>query len=146
MSARSRGLSSGWWWIRPAALKVNQMDKLLVLADVLVLPVQPSVFDQGATARFLDRLAGLKRVRKARIAVAVVGNRLRPRSRAVARLDGFLGEIGQPMVARLRDSAVYGDLAADGLGLFDRPGRKTEPCRGDWTPLLDFVGTAPLSG
>ncbi|NBC32992.1 MAG: AAA family ATPase [Alphaproteobacteria bacterium] len=130
----------------PAALKVGQMDDLLGLADILVLPLQPSVYDQGATARFLNKLAGVKRVRKARIAVAVVANRLRPRSRANGRLDGFLGEIGHPLLARLRDSAIYGDLAADGLGLFDRPGARTAACRRDWAPLLDVVNAPPVSG
>lgn len=123
----------------PAALKLGQMDALFSLADILVLPVQPSVFDQGATAGFLDRLGGVKRVRKSKIAVAVVGNRMRPRTKAAARLDAFLGDLGQSVVTRLRDSALYGDLAADGLGLFDLSAKKADACRSDWQPLLDFV-------
>ena len=123
----------------PAALKLRQMEELFALADVLVLPVQPSIYDQSATAGFLDRLVGVKRVRKSKIAVAVVGNRMRPRTRAATRLDGFLSELGQKVVTRLRDSALYGDLAADGLGLFDMHSKKTEACRSDWQPLLDFV-------
>lgn len=126
----------------PAALKIKQVDALLKLADVIVLPVLPSAFDEGATARFLARLEELKPIRKARKPVAVVGNRMRARSRAAARLDSFLDGLGHRVVTRLRDSALYPDTAALGLSLFDLPGRRAEAPRADWGPLLRYVEEA----
>lgn len=123
----------------PAALKIKQVEALLKLADVIVLPVLPSAFDEGATARFLAKLDELKPIRKARKPVAVVGNRLRPRSRAAARLDDFLGGLGHRVVARLRDSALYPDAAAAGLSLFDLQGQRVTGPRADWGPLLRYV-------
>ncbi len=126
----------------PAALKLGQVEDLVALADLLVLPVLPSPFDEAATGRFLERLDELKRVRKSRTGVAVVGNRLRPRTRAAGRLDAFLDGLGHRVVARLRDSALYSDSAAAGLSLFDLGGRRVAEARADWAPLLKWIGEA----
>ncbi len=120
----------------PAALKLKQVEALVAVADAIVLPVLPSPFDQDATARFLDRLEELKRIRKSRTAVIVVGNRLRPRTMAARRLDDFLNGLGHQVVTRLRDSALYPDSAAAGLSLFDLPGKRAAEPRADWAPLL----------
>lgn len=126
----------------PAAMKIKQVEELLRLADVIVLPVLPSVFDEEATAQFLGRIDELKPIRKNRTAVAVVGNRLRPRTVGARRLDRFLDGVGHQVVARLRDSAVYTDAAAEGLTLFDLTAKRAGPAREDWGPLLDYIEAA----
>ena len=126
----------------PAAMRPKQTEALVRQADVIVLPVLPSVFDQAATSGFLKRLDDLKRIRKQRTAVAVVANRLRPRTRAAERLDRFLADVGHRVIARLRDSALYADTAATGLSLFDLNGRRVEAPRADWAPLLAFIEEA----
>jgi len=126
----------------PAAMKIKTAEALIARADVIVLPVLPSRFDEAATARFVERIDALKPIRKRRKGVAVVGNRLRPRSRAAARLDGFLADLGHGVAARLRDSALYADAAEDGLGVFDLGARRTAGLREDWTPLVTAIETA----
>jgi chromosome partitioning protein len=123
----------------PAALRMGEVDELIREADLVVVPVLPSIFDEGSTRRFLERLEELKPVRKGRKPVALVANRLRPRSRAVQRLDAFLAEIGQPVAARLSDLALYGELASQGLGLFDIDGPRHLPARAEWQPLLRVI-------
>src|SRR5687767_2783172 len=44
----------------PAALKTKQIEELVDLADMVVLPVLPGAFDQQATERFLGKLDELK--------------------------------------------------------------------------------------
>ncbi len=124
----------------PAAMKMKQIEALLRQADAIVLPVLPSAFDEMATRRFLAKLDDLKPIRKNRKPVALVANRLRPRSRAGASLERFLRQFDHPLVAELRDSAAYADLAAAGLGLFDRPSARTAPLLAEWQPLLAYVG------
>lgn len=123
----------------PAALKTRQIEDLVAAADVVVLPVLPSAFDEGATRRFLDRLEDLKAIAKHRKPVAVVGNRVRTRTRAAEQLDQFLDGIGHSVVARLRDSQTYPALAASGLSLFDSGMRRVAPLREDWAPLTGFI-------
>lgn len=124
----------------PAALKGEQIKELVKLADLVVLPVLPSAFDEQATQRFLDKLDELKPIAKNKKAVAIVGNRLRARTRAADRLDQFLSGVGHQVIARLRDSQIYPDAAAEGLSLFDLPGKRAGDHRADWSPLLQRLG------
>lgn len=126
----------------PAALKTKQIEDLVKMADMVVLPVLPSVFDEQATRRFLDKLEELKPIAKNKKPVAVVGNRLRARTRAADRLDEFLGGVGHQVVARLRDSQIYADAAAAGLSLFDLTGKRAAEHRADWEPLLAYIDGA----
>lgn len=123
----------------PAALKTRQIEDLVRMADLVVLPVLPGAFDEQATQRFLGKLEELKSIAKNRKSVAVVGNRMRARTKAADRLDQFLGGIGHKVATRLRDSQIYADSAATGLSLFDMPGKRAAEHRGDWEPLLAYI-------
>ncbi len=126
----------------PAALKRGQVEELVALANTIVLPVQPGVFDQDATRRFLDRLEELKPVMRGKKPVAVIGNRLKARTKASDRLDQFLGDLGHQVVTRLRESQLYPESALAGLGLFDLPGKRAAEVQADWQPLLAFLDEA----
>lgn len=126
----------------PAALKTKQIEDLVKMADMVVLPVLPGVFDEQATRRFLDKLEELKPIAKNKKQVAVVGNRLRARTKAADRLDNFLSGVGHSVAARLRDSQIYPDAAAMGLSLFDIPGKRAGEHRADWEPLLAYIDSA----
>jgi chromosome partitioning protein len=121
------------------ALRNKRIAELVKTADLVVLPVLPSTFDERATQRFLDRLDKIGAIARGRKFIAVVGNRIRAGGRADEHLEKVLGGIGHPLVARLRDSRVYPDSAARGLSLFDAGGNRVRELRGDWQPLLDFV-------
>jgi chromosome partitioning protein len=124
------------------ALRGKRIAELVKAADLVVLPVLPSTFDEGATQRFLDRLEKIGAIAKGRKPLAIVGNRVRASTRAAERLEKFFGGIGHPIVARLRDSQLYADTAIMGLSLFDAPGKRARELCGDWEPLLAFVERA----
>jgi chromosome partitioning protein len=124
----------------PAAVAIGHVGELLRAADLVLVPVLPSVFDEASTARFLAKLRELKPIRRNRKNIALVVNRLRPRSRAAQRLEAFLGELGHPVAARLSERALYAELAVQGLGLFDLPpGAAVQQARAEWLPLLRMV-------
>lgn len=125
----------------PAALKGKQIEAFVRLADLIVLPVLPGAFDEQATERFLDKLEPLKAIAKGRTPVLVVGNRVRAGTRAADRLDRFIAGLGHPVAGRLRDSQLYAEAAADGLSLFDLPGRRALGLRADWEPVLARIAT-----
>jgi chromosome partitioning protein len=126
----------------PAALRVKEVEEFLALADLVVVPVLPSLFDEGSSARFLARLDELKPVRKGRKPVLVVANRLRPRSRAAARLEAFLEGLGHTPVARLADRALYGELAVRGRSVFDATPGAAAATIAEWQPLLRRIEDA----
>lgn len=122
----------------PAGLRKDDMDSLVERADLVVMPVLPSMFDEEASVAFLKRLESVKSIRKNRKGVAIVGNRMRERTKASARLDRFLGSIGHTVVARLRDSQAYGEAAAVGQSIFEMKGIRPV-LREDWQPLIDYI-------
>ncbi len=123
----------------PAGIRKAQTRELVRMADIVILPVLPSVFDENATQRFLDVLDTLKPVRRGKRPVAVVGNRVRPRTRAAERLDEFFAETGHDIAARLRDTQIYPTAAACGLSLFDLGTKRAENYIQDWRPLLSYL-------
>lgn len=123
----------------PAGLRVREAEALLQAAELVVVPVQASPYDEAATARFLSKLEELKPIRKGRKSVIVVANRVRARAKANQRLEHFLAEINHPPVTRIGDRAIYGDLAAQGLGLFDLETKEARSIALEWTPLLEAI-------
>lgn len=123
----------------PAAVRSRKTDALVAIADVVVVPVLPSVFDQDTTTAFLKRLDELKPIRKNKKAVAVLRNRVRRNSRAAARLDLFMIGTGRQDLGMLPDRALYPELAARGLGVFDLATKQSVALQEDWQPLLRFV-------
>ena len=123
----------------PAALKGKQIEELVRLCDVIIAPVLPGAFDEAATRRFLDKLEELKPIARNKKGVAVIGNRLRSRTRAAERLDLFLDGVGHKVVTRIRDSQFYPEAANSGLSLFDLKGKRIAETREDWQPLLEFM-------
>jgi chromosome partitioning protein len=122
----------------PAGLRKDGMDDLVERADLIVMPVLPSVFDEEASTAFLKKLEAMKPIRKNRKGIAIIGNRMRDRTKAAARLDQFLANIGHTVVARLRDSQAYSDAAAAGQSIFEMKGVRPV-LREDWKPLIDYI-------
>ncbi len=126
----------------PAAIRSKKTEALVALADVVVVPVMPSIFDQETTAAFLNQLKTLKPIRKNKKVVAVVRNRLRRKTRAATRLDLFMVGSGHQDLGGLPDRAIYTELSAHGLGLFDQHTQAAAALQSDWKPLLDFIDDA----
>lgn len=123
----------------PAAIRGKQTEALVAQADVVVVPVLPSAFDQETTSRFVKRLDELKPIRKNKKSVIVIGNRVRKRSRAASRLDLFLFGLGRPQLGWLPDRAIYPEVARLGLSIFDLQNKSGEALQEDWRPLLRFI-------
>jgi chromosome partitioning protein len=123
----------------PAALKRKAVADVVETADVLVIPVLPSIFDEDGTVRFLKHLETVKTVRKGKRDICFVANRLKQRTRAAERLEAFLSGMAFPVMARLRDTQAYANLAVDGGSLFDSPLGRLEDYRAEWRPLLDYL-------
>jgi chromosome partitioning protein len=126
----------------PAGLRAKEVKELVQLADVIVVPVLPSAFDEAATERFLERLEELRPIAKRRKPVAILGNRVRPGTRSAERLEEFFASIGHPVIARLRDSQAYVEAAGNGLSIFDRHNQRALMLREEWLPLLAFIDAA----
>jgi chromosome partitioning protein len=134
----------GDWLIidSPAGIHGKSLSHALKLADKVVVPVQPSVFDMAATREFLQVLAEEKAVRRHREFVGIVGVRVDPRTRAAATLELFLGQFELPILTYLRDSQIYPNAAFNGLSIFDLPPSSADRDHAQWQSLLEWVANA----
>jgi chromosome partitioning protein len=106
----------------PAGIHGKMFKETLKLADKVVVPLQPSVFDIFATRSFLDELAEHRQA--SHMQVGIVGMRVDPRTIAADKLQEFTASLGLPVLGYMRPTQNYIHLAARGLTLFDvAPGR-----------------------
>lgn len=133
-------LSADWTIIdSPASLHGDKLSDAVKRADLIVVPIQPSAFDMGATQDFLAILREEKAVRKERAFVAMVGMRVDNRTRTAAKLQEFLAQADFPVMANLRDGQIYMQAAEQGRSLFDmRPSLVNRDLQ-QWAPLLHWL-------
>jgi chromosome partitioning protein len=124
----------------PGAIRGGRAEALIAEADAVVTPVMPGAFDADSTRRFLKDIEEIKRVRKGKVGVHLLANRVRPASHAAERLRGYLAEHGHEPLAWIGERAAYGELAELGLAVFDKPQRAYEPLRQQWRPVIEAVG------
>jgi len=128
----------------PAGAGVRELEPYLELADVLLVPVLPSSFDLHATLGFLDELQAIPRIRRGKLPVALVGNRLKPWTHASQDAIVELADSAPfPVVAQLRDSQAYVLLSALGKGIFDYQSEQVRNHQQDWKPLLRWIKRQP---
>ena len=126
----------------PAAMTAGEAEELVRLADVVLVPVLPSVFDEMATRRFVARIEEIKAIRKQRKGLLLVANRVRLNTRAAERLEGFMRDLGHEPAGRIIERALYGELASQGLSLFDINTRAAYETAVHWLPLLERIEAA----
>jgi chromosome partitioning protein len=117
----------------PAGLHGNRLDAALKVADIVVVPLQPSLFDMQATHAFLRELRDRKRA--GRLRMGLVGMRVKEHTIALERLQEFVATLGIPLITTLRDTQNYVHLAAHGLTLFDVAPGKVERDLAQFEPL-----------
>ncbi len=122
-----------------AGIPKRHFDVLLKAADLVVMPVLPSIFDETTTGEFLKKVETLKPINKGTKPIAIVGNRMRANTRAAGRLEIFLDNVGHQVVTRLSDRSAYSEMASQGLSIFDKPGAHSSIIDSDWTPLIEFI-------
>ena len=101
----------------PAGLHGKRMEEVMRIADKVIVPLQPSIFDIHATHAFVRELLAHKRSDKVKL--AIVGMRTREGTIATDQLRGFLESMKVPLLGFLRDTQNYVHLAAHGLTLWD---------------------------
>ena len=122
----------------PAGIHGHMLKDALKVADRLIIPLQPSLFDIYATQAFLGRLAE-RGLMKQEGRVGVLGMRVDARTRAAEQLQRFVEDLGLPVLGFLRDTQNYVQLAAHGLTLWDvAPSRVAKDVE-QWQSLLDWI-------
>lgn len=121
----------------PAGLHGGRLDGAIKLANKVIVPLQPSVFDIFATRAFLDLLAGHRHA--GRMQVGIVGMRVDARTIAADKLREFVEGLGLPVLGYVRDTQNYIHLAARGLTLFDVAPGRVEKDLAQWRGICNWL-------
>ena len=124
----------------PAGLHGKRLDALMRIADRMLIPLQPSLFDIQATHAFVQTVRQHKR--GAEVKLGLVGMRVREHTRANEQLHHYLATLPVPVVGWLRDTQNYVQLAARGLTLWDVAASRVERDLEQWAPLVSWVRAA----
>jgi chromosome partitioning protein len=121
----------------PAGLHGKRLDEVMKLADKVLVPLQPSIFDIHATHAFVREL--LARRRGDKVSIAIVGMRVRDGTISADQLRSFLETLQVPLLGFLHDTQNYVHLAARGLTLWDVAPSRVERDIEQWKPLLQWL-------
>lgn len=129
------------WMVIDTHARLRRADRtyLLSRANVVLVPVNPSVFDIEATAKFLLKLHQDPNVQSGRVAIGLIGSRTDSRTRIAQELSSFFDRSGLPVVAYVPDSVHYPQCARDGTSIYDLPRTRTEQQLEAWQPLVAWL-------
>ena len=121
----------------PAGLHGKRLDSVMKLADKLLVPLQPSLFDIQATHDFLQQL--VERRKAGKLQIALVGMRSREGTLSTEHLREFLAGVSVPLLGFVRDTQNYVHLAAHGLSLWDVASGRVERDLAQWQPITAWL-------
>jgi chromosome partitioning protein len=121
----------------PAGLHGWRFKEVMKMADHILVPLQPSVFDIFATRAFLDELAQNRDALKAKI--GIVGMRVDARTIAAEKLHEFVDSLQLPVLGYVRDTQNYIHLSARGLSLFDVSKGRVQRDLEQWQPICQWL-------
>jgi len=119
----------------PAGLHGGRFEKVMKIADKVIVPLQASMFDILATQEFLQKL----KEEKGKYQIGVLGMRVNSRTRAAEQLQHYVNSLGLPVLGFLRDTQNYVQLAAHGTTLWDVAPSRVEKDIEQWRELIGWV-------
>ena len=123
----------------PAGAMGDDLDAYIEMADAVLVPVLPSMIDIEATVPFLNSMAKNARVKKKKLPVGLVGNRLKPWTNASQQAVEQLKSWPYSVVGELRDTQAYVLMVALGKSVFDYNSEQLRSHQEDWAPVLKWL-------
>lgn len=123
----------------PGALSGEHVAQLISEAHTLITPLQPSFFDIDSTRRFLKHIQDIKRIRKGKIQILLLANRVKPNAASSKDIQDFFAKIEQEPIAWISERSAYSQLAMHGLSIFDKTQKNYLSIQTQWQPLLNAI-------
>jgi len=121
----------------PAGVHGKRLEGLMRIVDKILIPLQPSAFDIGATESFLGVLRDHRL--GSDVQVGLVANRAREGTLSLDELRSYLESVQVPVLGQLRDAQIYVQLAAQGLTLWDVASSRVERHLAQWQPVVAWA-------
>jgi chromosome partitioning protein len=123
----------------PAGIRAGELAELLEDVDTLLIPLLPSRIDLEASTVFLGEVAQLARIKRGKVAVGLIANRLKPWTTASQEAVEEIRKLPFPLLAQLRDTQGYVLVAGLGKSIFDYHSELIRTHQDDWGKLLRWL-------
>jgi cellulose biosynthesis protein BcsQ len=124
----------------PGGLHGFDLARMVMFADIILMPVCGSAFDRESAADCHAELLALPRVASGRCKVACIGMRIDTRTRTPEVLKDWATGLGMPFLGVLRESQAYVQCLERGMTLFDLPAERVPTDLRQWQPILGWLG------
>jgi len=122
-----------------AGIRSGEVGEFLDHVDAVIVPILPSAIDLEAAEPFLAELADLPRIKRGKVPVALVANRLKPWTNASQQAVDAIKRFPFPIVAELRDTQGYVLASELGKSIFDYNSEVVRSHQDDWSKLLRWL-------
>jgi chromosome partitioning protein len=126
----------------PGGLSGLDLARVVMFADVILIPICNSVFDRESAAQCWDELKILPRISTGRSKVAVVGMRINTRGKDAEQLMQWASERELPYLGSIRDTVAYVKYCELGVTVFDAPKESVQRDLEQWMPITDWINAA----
>ena len=123
----------------PAGSMAEDLEEFFEIAHVVLVPVFTSTIDLEGTVPFLNSLTSNARIKKGKLPVALVGNRLKPWTGASQQAMQQIKDWPYPVVGELRDTQAYVLMVALGKSLFDYHSEQIRNHQADWVSIIKWI-------
>ncbi|HKE47378.1 MAG TPA: ParA family protein [Rhodanobacteraceae bacterium] len=122
-----------------AGIRSGEVGEFLDTVDAVIVPILPSAIDLEAAEPFLAELHDLPRIKRGKVPVALVANRLKPWTNASQQAIDAIKRFPFPIVAELRDTQGYVLASELGKSIFDYNSEVVRSHQDDWGKLLRWL-------
>lgn len=126
----------------PGGLQGFDLARILMFADVVLLPLCNSAFDRESATACLADIRRHPRVASGRCKVAAVGMRIDSRTSGQQRLRDWAQAQSLTFIGVLRETQTYVRCVERGLTIFDLPATRVQVDLDQWLAILQWL--APL--
>jgi chromosome partitioning protein len=126
----------------PAGIRASELAELLDDVQALLIPVLPSRIDLEASENFLGEVADLPKVKRGKVAVGLVANRLKPWTTAAQQSVDEMKQLPFPLVGQLRDTQGYVLMTGLGKSIFDYNSEVIRSHQEDWEKMIRWLKKA----
>jgi chromosome partitioning protein len=122
-----------------AGIRAGEVGEYLDEVDAVIVPILPSAIDLEAAEPFLAEVAALSPIKRGKVPVALVANRLKPWTNASQQAIDAIKRFPFPIVAELRDTQGYVLASELGKSIFDYNSEVVRSHQDDWSKLLRWL-------
>jgi chromosome partitioning protein len=122
-----------------AGIRSGEVGEYLDAVDAVIVPILPSAIDLEAAEPFLAEVAALSPIKRGKVPVALVANRLKPWTNASQQAIDAIKRFPFPIVAELRDTQGYVLASELGKSIFDYHSEVVRSHQDDWSKLIRWL-------